>query len=171
MRAMTMLLCAMALVSVTSACGGQGAAWESAGADLTGSMPPLQSFSRWDGRTPFVPSYRTAPNLVMSVALSPDDRTHFRGYGTDGTTGVVYYQVDGVIATELGAFSGELAKEAMSQAIAANGVGQRYTWGGTGDLHIPLPTGPGPSGEPWSLVTRLQSLATAVYKATLSAEQ
>ena len=117
-----------------------------------------------------MPSWKTASSFVTSIALSPDDRTHFRAYGTDATTGVVYFQVDGVITTELAAFSGEVNKEAIGQAIQAEGLGQPYTWGGSGELKIPLPIGPGPQGEPWTLMSRLQDLATAVYKATIQAE-
>ena len=61
MSAMTKVLCAAAAVSMMAACGGPDSAWESGGANLTPSMPPLQTFAKWDGRTPFVPSYGPKP--------------------------------------------------------------------------------------------------------------
>jgi hypothetical protein len=171
MRALTKLVCAVAMAgaAMTAGCGGPvGPEFDSQQGNLSAyTLPPLQYFGRWDGKTPFVPSFKDSTSIVTSFAPLNSDHSHWRVYGADPTTGVIYFQVD-CLTSELGSMLGELGKEIGTQTISAAQSGaQSYSWGGAGQLVIkapPDPNPPTPGGIP-PLLTQIQTLSNAVYKA------
>ncbi len=173
----TKMMLGLALTASLAACGGAqdpdaGALHEETSAALTanadlrpGVMPALVKFREWSPDRPFVPSFRVSSHFVSSVARSPDDPAHFRAYGTDGRTGVIFFQIDGTYEGDFASFLSIVSKEIAAEGLAAQGLGLSYTYGGTGDLHVPLPTGPGPQGVPQVLVQRVVNLARQVQDA------
>jgi hypothetical protein len=175
MRKITMLVwAAMAAVAMTTGCGGPlGSSFTGDESNLTAyTLPPLQYFQKWDGRTPFVPSYRMATNFVTQVTASPYEAGHYRVYGIDATTAVIYFQVD-VVSADLPTFLGEVGKEQGTQTVSAAQAGLKsYTWGGTGQIVIgspPDPNPPVPGGLP-PLVQQIVDLGTSVYKSIVTSE-
>jgi hypothetical protein len=172
MRGLTKLVCGLAMA--TAACGGtQGSVFEAQEGNLSyGTLPPLQSFARWDGRTPFVPSFKDAQSFVTQLTASPYDRTRFRAYGVDATTGIIYFQID-VSSAELPSFLAEIGKEIGAQTVSATQAGlTSYTWGSTGQIIIrapPDPNPPTPGGLP-VLVSQILNLGTTVYKSIVTSE-
>jgi hypothetical protein len=168
----TMVCAAMAAAALAAGCGGPQES------TLTGqennlaanTLPALQDFQRWDGRTQFVPSFRDASNFVTQVTASPYDRGHYRVYGVDATTGIIYFNVD-VVSDDLPIFLAEIGREQGAQTISAAQAGLgSYTWGGTGQILVgtkPDPTPPVPGGLP-PLVAQIVNLGTSVYKSILA---
>ena len=173
MTAPTKHMLGLALAASLVACGGVdpvAATLEEGSAALTadaapGVMPALVKFREWNRDQPLVPSFRVSSRFVNSVARAPDDPKHFRAYGSDTHSGVIFYQIDGSYAQDFAPFMDLVNKQIVAQGLASQEIGLPYTYGGTGDLHVPLPTGPGPQGLPQALARRVLGLARAVQEA------
>ena len=172
MKRFTVEILGLALVSSVFACGTPEestplATHQVQSAQATEArvvMPPLVKFREWNRDRPLVPPARISSHFVSSVAASPDDRTHFRAYGSDAVTGVIFYQVDGLVASDLEAYLVTVGSQIAQQVREAGGVDFGYEWGGSGELKIPLPIGPGPQGVPEAAV-RVLRLARGIFSA------
>ena len=133
-----------------------------------GVIPPLVEWRKWNHDKRLVPSFRVASHFVNQVSASPDDPTHFRAYGVDSVTRVVYYNIDGVIKRDLKDFLLEVDLDIVHNGLAAQGLGLEYTWGSTGQIIIrapPDPNPPQPGGRPEAAISRLEGLAQDVQRA------
>jgi hypothetical protein len=159
------------LTTGLAACGGPDVAepaktLEQSDAALTSeartTLPPLVSLRDWNPDRAFVPSYRVSSHFVTEIARSPDDPAHFRAYGSDSQTRQIFFQVDGTFENDLTTFLGAVGKQAAGQGLAAQGVGLKYSFGIAGEVHGPIPIGPGPIGGPDGLARRILSFARSI---------
>jgi hypothetical protein len=170
----------LASMAALAACGGpdeqSGLAGHQTGDALTtnsvdgppGVLPPVIEFRKLHRDRHIVPSFRVASHFVNEIAASPDDKTHFRAYGVDAATKVVYYHIDGHIERDLVDFLTVVNKDIVHNGLQAQSVGQEYTWGGTGQIVIgapPDPNPPVPGGIPQAALSKLIGLAINVQVA------
>ena len=131
-------------------------------------LPAVQYFSRWDGRTPFIPYSAIKPMVVLSQTPGTGQYdvngywipARWLAFGVETSTGRVFFQVDGNQGYEFSRFNSEIQIE-IGRYYTADPGGHQFD-GVLGDIgtRLPPPPPPGdPNGiPPGAISTRLANL-------------